>query len=203
MDASIQHKLSGHLGARTEGQYWNVGPKCRDHTRQNSLRSQYNNRSSISFFRSSHSRLGNGSIHTFIRSIQLSLHESFPRRKIETRHGIFGKVFGTGYNLIHGLDDLDWIFALGCFSREHDTVGSVVDGICDIGNFCTCWPRILCHGFKHLRSHNHWLPSSIASRHHLFLSIGNLLNWDLHSEIPTCHHDTITLFQYLIEVRAS
>mmetsp|Transcript_12403 Transcript_12403/g.22444 ORF Transcript_12403/g.22444 Transcript_12403/m.22444 type:complete len:245 (-) Transcript_12403:936-1670(-) len=196
----MQHELSRNFGVGAECQYWDVGSVCRNHAWQTSLRRQNNNHGSISFFCRNHGRLCNGSIDALIRAVCLPLHKSIPRRKIRTGHGIFGEMFSAGNNLIHRLHDLNRVFALRGFSRQHHTISSVVDGVRNICHFGTRWSRILCHRLKHLRSNNDWLSGSIALRNHLLLRVRHLLNWNFHAQISSRHHDTIALFQYLIKV---
>lgn len=112
-------------------------------THQFSFVRKHDDRRSVPLLRCDHRRLGDGSVHALVPPVQLSFDEPVPRGEVERRHRVFGEVFGAGNDLVHRLDHLHRVFAFRRFSREHDAVGAIVDGIGDVSDFGTSGSGIL------------------------------------------------------------
>mmetsp|Transcript_15782 Transcript_15782/g.19674 ORF Transcript_15782/g.19674 Transcript_15782/m.19674 type:complete len:202 (-) Transcript_15782:783-1388(-) len=110
------------------------------------------------------------------------------------------KPLSPKYDFIHHLHCLHGIVTFGCLATQHDTISSIIDGIRHISNLCSGRTRVLRHTLQHLRGHNNRLPHSITCCNNLFLCISHLLNWNLHTQITSRHHNTVTLHQYLVKI---
>mmetsp|Transcript_2067 Transcript_2067/g.3282 ORF Transcript_2067/g.3282 Transcript_2067/m.3282 type:complete len:208 (+) Transcript_2067:385-1008(+) len=200
MDTSVNHELSCNLSTRAESHDWYIWSKGSNQSRQNSMRSQDNDCSSVALFGSGHGCLGNCSIYTIISTLSLALHEPFPSHKIWHRHCRPGEALGTCNDFIHSLNNLHWIFALGCFTRKHNTISSVVYSISYVRDFGPGWSGIFRHAFQHLGSNDDRLSGCVTSCYHFFLCISDLLNRNFYTQITTCNHDSVRLFQNIIKV---
>jgi hypothetical protein len=71
-------------------------------------------------------------------------------------HEIFEKLFvphaglGLTAQAGHGLDTLKGVVALGSLTGQHDTIGTIQDGIGHIGTLSTGTSGLLHHGLQHL-----------------------------------------------------
>mmetsp|Transcript_24217 Transcript_24217/g.51904 ORF Transcript_24217/g.51904 Transcript_24217/m.51904 type:complete len:241 (-) Transcript_24217:738-1460(-) len=107
---------------------------------------------------------------------------------------------GARYDLVHRLHDLHGVLPLGRLPAEHDAVGPIVYCVRDVGHLSPRRSGVLCHRLEHLRRDDHRLPGRVALRYHLLLRVRHLLDRDLHSQVPSCHHDPVAFFQYRVEV---
>ena len=109
-------------------------------------------------------------------------------------------VFRNGSNLCHGLYGLDWVFAIGGLAAEHDGVGAVIDGVCDVGDLGAGRSRVLDHRVEHLRGHDDGLLrlNALADEH--ALDERDALNGHLDAEVATSHHDAVYAVKYLVNV---
>ena len=91
----------------------------------------------------------------------------------------------------HHIEGLDRILA-GCgLTRQHDSVGSVINRICNVGHFRSRRTRITDHGIEHLGCGDDELACEVTLVDHLLLELRETLRVDLHTEVATGHHDTI------------
>ena len=103
-------------------------------------------------------------------------------------------------NLGHRLDTNNGEVSLGSFTREHDTVRPVQDGICHVARLSPGRPGLLHHGLEHLGGADDGLSSTVALGDHRLLRDEHLLCWDLNPHIPTGHHQSLTASNDLGEV---
>ena len=59
--------------------------------------------------------------------------------------------------------------------------------------------RVSTH-LEHLGGHNDWLSSNVTLGNHHFLGQENAARWDLNTKIAASDHNTIRLFENLVEV---
>lgn len=101
---------------------------------------------------------------------------------------------------MHHSHCLDGVRALGCFSRQHDAVCSVQDGIGDVADLGAGWSWIVCHRFEHLGCADARFTNEVALCNHHFLGKEDLRRWNLNTEVTTSHHDTVSLAEDLVEI---
>ena len=113
--------------------------------------------------------------------------------------GVFS-VFRHAGNLCHGLHGLDGVFAIGGLAAEHDGVGAVIDGVCDVGDLGAGRARVLDHRVEHLRGHDDGLLrlNALADEH--ALDERDALNGHLDAEVAASHHDAVYAVKYLVNV---
>ena len=109
-------------------------------------------------------------------------------------------VFRHTSNLGHGLYGLDGVFAIGGLAAEHDGVGAVIDGVCDVGDFGAGRARVLDHRVEHLRGHDDGLLRLDALADEHALDERDALNGHLDAEVTTSHHDAIYAVKNLVYV---
>ena len=194
MNAAVQLELTRLLGRVAKGengltgtvrgnQAWQrVGCRAAAVGRSSSSNSRWledhENRGAESVFVGRrHGRLGNGGRSGLGTVNKLVLF------RMSQRFLIGGISFRRHDNFPHHFDRLHWVLALSCFPRQHDTVGTVVDGIGNIRNFGTRRTRRFGHAFEHLRRDNDGLAGRIASGHHFLLGIGHLLQRDFDAQL--------------------
>ena len=110
--------------------------------------------------------------------------------------GRFG--FNAGFG--HNLDGSGRVFSVGGLSGKHNGVGSVKNGVGDIGTLGTGRTRVSNHGFEHLCGSDNRLPDDISLSDHHLLGKKDLLRRDFHTKITTGNHDTVSDGQNLIVV---
>mmetsp|Transcript_2739 Transcript_2739/g.6542 ORF Transcript_2739/g.6542 Transcript_2739/m.6542 type:complete len:522 (-) Transcript_2739:100-1665(-) len=101
--------------------------------------------------------------------------------------GSFGFDAGFSHDGNSGLG----VFSVGGFSGKHDGIGSVKNGVGDIGTLGTGRARVCDHGFEHLRGGDNGFSDDVGLSDHHLLGQENLLGRDLHTKISTGDHDTI------------
>lgn len=92
------------------------------------------------------------------------------------------------------------VVALGCLSRQHDTVCAIKDSVSNIRNLSAGGARVVGHGLQHLGSADDGLSSKIALGNHHLLGDKHLRGRNLDSKISTSNHDTVRLLENLIKV---
>lgn len=102
--------------------------------------------------------------------------------------------------LVHLLDGLGGVTALGRLAGKHDTVGTVSDGVTDVADLGTGGAGVLDHRLEHLSSADDGLASKVAHGNELLLSGENLSSGNLNTEITTGNHDTVSGLEDLSEV---
>jgi hypothetical protein len=102
--------------------------------------------------------------------------------------------------LAHLGDGLNWVGTLGGLTGQHDTVGTIGDGVTNVGDLGTGWSWVVDHGLEHLGSTDDWLTGQVAHGDHLLLGSKDLSGWDLDTEITTGDHDTVGLGENLSKV---
>lgn len=115
---------------------------------------------------------------------------------VDVRDGDLGEKAG----LVHHGDGLLGVVALGGLARQHDAVGTVEDGVSNIGNFGTGGTRVVGHGLEHLGGTNGGLAGNVALGDHHLLGDEDLGWGNLDTEITTGNHDTVSLLQDVVEV---
>ena len=108
--------------------------------------------------------------------------------------------FGFDTGLGHDLDGGGGVFSVGGFSRKHNGVGSVKNGVGDIGTLGAGRTRISNHGFEHLRGSDNGLSDNVSLSDHHLLGKENLFRRNFHTEITTGNHDTIGDIQDFVVV---
>lgn len=112
------------------------------------------------------------------------------------RDGDLGEQAGLG----HHLDGLVGVVTLGGLTRQHDTVGTVKDGVGNIGHLGTSGTRVVCHGLEHLSGTDDGLTLDVTLGDHHLLGDEDLGGWDLDTKVTTGNHDTVSLLEDLVEV---
>lgn len=118
---------------------------------------------------------------------------------LEVRN-IGDSVLGLQAGLVHLGNSLVGVATLGSLTGQHNTIGSISDGVADIADLGTGWARVVDHGLEHLGSADNWLARHVAHGNHLFLGSKHLSSWDLNTQITTGNHDTISLLENLGKV---
>lgn len=102
--------------------------------------------------------------------------------------------------LVHHGDGLLGVVPLGGLTGQHDTVGSVENGVGDIGDFGTGRTRVVGHGLQHLGGTDDGLALDVALGDHHLLGDEDFRSRDLDSQVTASDHDGIGLFENLVEV---
>mmetsp|Transcript_17158 Transcript_17158/g.31017 ORF Transcript_17158/g.31017 Transcript_17158/m.31017 type:complete len:389 (+) Transcript_17158:622-1788(+) len=100
-------------------------------------------------------------------------------------------LFGLTTGSCHDINSLSKVTSVGRLSRQHDGISSIVDGIGDITALCSGWTGTVDHTFQHLRGRNDGLSSNVGSPNHHFLCQKHLGGRDFHSQVTSCHHDSV------------
>ena len=101
---------------------------------------------------------------------------------------------------MHHSDSFLGVVALRSLARQHDTVSTIKNSICNVRNLCSGRSRIVGHRLQHLCGANYRLASHVALRDHHLLRDEDLRCWNFDTKIATSNHDTISLLEYGIEV---
>ena len=96
--------------------------------------------------------------------------------------------------------DSHGIFAYGRFAGEHDGVGAVVDGVGHVGDFGARGPRILDHGFEHLRGSDDGLGVLGGAADDVLLNGGDFFRRNFDAEVAAGHHDAVGDLQDGVEM---
>lgn len=107
---------------------------------------------------------------------------------------------GEQAGLVHHADGLLGVVALGSLARQHDTVGTVKNGVANVGNLGTGWAGVERHALEHLSGANDGLASNVALGDHHLLGDEDLGRGDLDTEVTTGNHDTVSLLENVVEV---
>ena len=187
-DAIGERKLAGH--ARLVGQRvdWDRAAECRKIARGLASKGVRNESFDGQLLGCANSSLCEASRH-------LTLY--FGHRNVIA--GVLSVFRHTG-NLGHGLYGLDWVFTISGLAAEHNGVGAVVDGVCDIGDLGAGRARVLDHRVEHLRGHDDGLLRLDALADEHALDERDALNGHLDAEVSTSHHDAIYAVKNLVYV---
>ena len=85
-------------------------------------------------------------------------------------------------------------------SNLHDSVGTVQNGVGNIGTFGTSRTGVGDHGLEHLGGGNNRLSGNVGLTDHHLLGQENLFGRDFHTKITTGNHDTVGDFEDLVIV---
>lgn len=107
---------------------------------------------------------------------------------------------GQQAGLVHHLDGLTRVVTLGGLTRQHDTVGTVQDGVGNVGNLSTGRARVVRHGLEHLSGTDDGLALDVALGNHHLLGDEYLGGGDLDTKVTTGNHDTVGGLQDLVKV---
>mmetsp|Transcript_19112 Transcript_19112/g.38510 ORF Transcript_19112/g.38510 Transcript_19112/m.38510 type:complete len:374 (+) Transcript_19112:236-1357(+) len=83
------------------------------------------------------------------------------------------------------------MLAVGGLAGKHDAVGTVQDGVGNVGALGTGGTGILDHTLEHLSGRDDGLTGNVGLTDHVLLCQKHLLGWDFHTQITTGHHDSI------------
>jgi len=100
----------------------------------------------------------------------------------------------------HDVDGFDRVFANGCFFGEHDCVGSVDDGVGDVGDLGSGGSGMVCHGFEHLCGCDDGLACLVALADDAFLEEWDAGGVGFDAEVAACHHQSVCCVEYFVEV---
>ena len=78
------------------------------------------------------------------------------------------------------------------FGRQHHRVRTIKNSPGHIRRLGTCWCGAVDHGFQHLRCHHHRLADQPAFSNDFLLPAGHIFGRQLHAQITTRHHDTVS-----------
>ena len=87
-----------------------------------------------------------------------------------------------------------------CFGREHDSVGSIEDGIGDVAGFSPRGAWVFDHRLEHLRGRDHRLPPGGGLSDHVLLDDRHFFGRHLDAEIAARNHHTVGGFEDLFEM---
>jgi hypothetical protein len=108
--------------------------------------------------------------------------------------------FGQQAGLVHHCHGLDRIVTLCSLTRQHDAVSAIENGVADITDFGTGWAGVVGHGLQHLCGTDGGFACDVALCDHHLLGDEDLARGNLNTKITTCNHDTVGLFENLVEV---
>ena len=89
--------------------------------------------------------------------------------------------FGIFSNLRHCFNRQNGVFTRSSFTRKHYCACTVVNGVCNVGNFGTGGAWIFYHRFKHFSSGNYTLTKKTALCDKMLLNLRNLMKQNLNS----------------------
>ena len=115
---------------------------------------------------------------------------------LEVRDGDLSQQTG----LVHHLDGLAGVRTLGGLTRQHDTIGTIQNGVGDIRHLSTSGTRVVRHGLEHLSGTDDGLTLDVTLGDHHLLGDEDLGGRDLDTKITTGNHDTVGLLKDLVEV---
>jgi len=113
---------------------------------------------------------------------------------------VVNAALGLSTALAHDSDGLDGVATVGGFAGEHDSIGTVKDGVSNVTGLSASRARGRDHRLKHLSGSDDGLAGNVSLLDHPFLGDEDLLRRDLHTEITTSDHDTISGSEDLIIV---
>ncbi len=130
------------------------------------------------------------------------LHGVFPRQmRSPVPCGAVGsEVFlhfhGDGAHHRHHAGGVD---ADGCFVGEHDGVGSVADGVCDVRDFGAGGDGVGGHGVEHLGGGDDVAAHGIGEPDQFLLEHGHALNRHLDAQIAPRDHDPVRILDDAVD----
>jgi hypothetical protein len=98
---------------------------------------------------------------------------------------------GPPHDGVHDPHSGDGMIADGGFRAEHDGVRAVEHGVSHIARLGSRRPRVMDHGFEHLRRGDDRLVVGVASSDDHLLEDGNILRGHLDSKVASGDHDGI------------
>ena len=103
-------------------------------------------------------------------------------------------------NTCHRLDCLDGILPARRLTTQHQCVSMTVDGIGNIGHFCTGRTGIGDHRMQHLGSHDNRFLLQDALVDDAALDAWNQLDRHLNAQVAACNHDSVRSVDDLINI---
>ena len=103
-------------------------------------------------------------------------------------------------NACHGLYCGNWIHTDGSFAGKGNGIGSVVDGVCHVGNLCARWAGVADHGIEHLRGGDNRTVGAVAGFDDLLLQVRNLVRGNLYAQVAAGNHHGIGDFDDFFDV---
>mmetsp|Transcript_17220 Transcript_17220/g.37457 ORF Transcript_17220/g.37457 Transcript_17220/m.37457 type:complete len:281 (-) Transcript_17220:1073-1915(-) len=100
----------------------------------------------------------------------------------------------------HDVQSLQWPASVGGFAAEHYRIRALTHCSSNIGNFCTCWGRVVYHALKHVGRHYDRLAELVALRHDFGLHNRYFLKTEIGPKITTGHHRPIRSREDLVDV---
>mmetsp|Transcript_55601 Transcript_55601/g.97433 ORF Transcript_55601/g.97433 Transcript_55601/m.97433 type:complete len:365 (+) Transcript_55601:196-1290(+) len=193
--AHIALGLTGHRGLRGHHQHRHRSAILGDQARGQTILGKYHNQRAGQLagrlHRAAGEALGGAQRHAtgerlLADKVKLSI-------VVDQGLGLDGGVAHHGHGLHREL-------TVGRLTRQHDHIGAVQDSVGDIGALSAGGARVGDHTLQHLSCGHHGLASQVALADHHLLRQKHLLDWNLHSQVPSRHHDTIRLGQNLVKV---
>lgn len=99
--------------------------------------------------------------------------------------------FGGFDDAGHGEDGFDGVFADAGFAGEHDGVGSVDDGVGDVGCFGAGGPGVVDHRVEHLGGDDDGLGVALGEFDGSLLDDGDLFEGHFDAEVAAGDHDAV------------
>jgi hypothetical protein len=103
-------------------------------------------------------------------------------------------------DLSHHFNALDGPLALGSLAGKHDAIGTLANGVCDVGHLGASRAGVDNHGLKHLGGRDDRLADGIALLDDHLLGHVDLLDGDLDTEVAAGNHDAVRHLEDLVEV---
>lgn len=101
---------------------------------------------------------------------------------------------------MHHSHGLHRVVALCGLTGQHDAVGAIQDSVSNIADFGTGRTGVVGHGLQHLCGADSGLACNVALRDHHLLGDEDLARRDFDTKVTSGNHDTVRLFENLIEV---
>ena len=98
------------------------------------------------------------------------------------------------------LDGLDRVLTGSGLAGQHNGVGTVINGVGDVGNFGARRARVLLHGVEHLRGGDDGLVGRVALGDDFLLDVRNELGLNLDAQVATGDHDAVGSLENLVKV---
>lgn len=96
---------------------------------------------------------------------------------------VISGLFGIDDRSAHNVDGLFKVGTVGRFSRQHDSIGSVINSIGHVGTFGTSGTWVVDHALEHLCGGNDGLAGNVGLADHKLLGQKDLGGRDLHTEL--------------------
>ena len=103
-------------------------------------------------------------------------------------------------NFRHGLHSVQRIFTISCFTTQHQSIRTIINGVSNIRHLCTGRTRIRNHRMEHLGSYYYRFLSQNTLTDKQTLDAGDTFLRNFDAKVTTSYHHTIGYFQNLVDV---